>query len=67
MPVRIEQEFTPVVATRGRRVHAITLDSPNRTACGRVFSGWKVSPKKLNCRVCKLEILKSREKPRAET
>lgn len=60
MPAPELQEYTPVRAARGRRVHAVTLGSPTRTACGRRFSGWAVSPDRMNCRLCKLEILKDR-------
>lgn len=52
----IKIEFTPVMAPRGRKVHAVSLTSPNETACGRKFSGWIVALKPVNCRDCKLAL-----------
>lgn len=50
-------EYTTVVASRGRRIHAVALSAPTRTACGRLFTGWMVSIKRLNCGLCKRAIL----------
>lgn len=50
-------EFTTVIPARGRRVHAVTLGNPSRTACGRPFSGWIIAIRKLNCGLCKRAIL----------
>lgn len=59
MPIKKEQ-YTTVIASRGRRVHAVSLEKPGETACGRRFSGWLVSPSRLNCGKCKLAILRER-------
>ena len=51
-------EYTPVVAHKGRRVHAVALTS-RTTACGRDWSfGWKIALKKVNCHLCKVAVLK---------
>jgi hypothetical protein len=53
-------DYTPVLASRGRRVHAVSLLVSSETACGREFTGWQVVARKMNCRHCKLAILKGR-------
>jgi hypothetical protein len=58
MPAKTETKYTTVIANRGRRVHAVSLTKPRETACGRQFSGWKLAPARLNCRQCKLAILR---------
>lgn len=58
MPDAKAIQFTPVQARRGRRVHALTLTAPKKTACGEDFTdGWRISLKRLNCRRCKLAIV----------
>lgn len=50
-------EFTPVIAPRGKIVHATTLETPTRTACGRrMIKGWRIALKRLNCDDCKLAV-----------
>lgn len=52
------QKYTTIIAERGKTVHAVSLSSPRETACGRQLSG-RVTPARLNCRRCKLAILKN--------
>ena len=56
MPVPVV-EYTPVTPADGRgHVHATTLTTPSRTACGRKFSGWVVGVKPLTCPECKKAV-----------
>lgn len=51
-------QYTPVLAPKGKRVHAATLSEPTKTACGKSFSGgWRVALNKVNCHQCKLAIV----------
>lgn len=49
-------EYTPVMAPRGRVVHALSLTKPGKTACGRDASGYRVALRPLDCQVCKEEV-----------
>lgn len=50
-------EFTPVIAPRGKIVHATTLETPTQTACGRrMIKGWRIALKRLSCDACKLAV-----------
>lgn len=49
-------QFTPISAPRGKRVHATSMRTPTRTACGIRISGWYVALRELNCRECMLAV-----------
>lgn len=45
-------QYTPIRARTGKLVHAITLQEPTETACGRKCAGWVVALIKVNCTDC---------------
>lgn len=54
---KVTVQYTPIQAKGGKKVHAVTLRSPKKTACGRLAKGWVVSLKRINCQDCKLKLL----------
>jgi hypothetical protein len=49
-------QFTPIRAARGKRVHATSMRTPTRTACGVRFAGWHVALGELDCHDCLLAV-----------
>ena len=49
-------QFTPIRAARGKRIHATSMRTPTRTACGVRFAGWRVALGELNCPDCLLAV-----------
>ena len=60
-------QYTPVLAPKGKRVHAVTFSDPAKTACGKAFSGWAVALKKVNCHQCKLAMVMDCRPPKKKS